>query len=170
VSDELESFEDEVEEQAEESEDESSEIELEYEGPLEPTPVEITSDIYDSIKVEYGEDVAFQLQEKWADRALENSLVAGAVVEDHPPLVAAIDNNITEHGVTLEGVSLMAEYVAKTSGFDDLEAMSKVHPELDHIFWDHFNESTNTLSMTGVYLALHYIGQRSGYRFTQRMI
>lgn len=136
--------------------------------PGEPVPVEITGEIYNNFKSEYGEEQAAQLQSLWGDSALENEKIIGAVIEDNPQIDELFIQHQTDNGVSIEGVATAAEYIAQKFGFESLEELSKNHPELDYIFYDHYDEPTQTLSMVGVKQALSYFGRRSGYKFTYR--
>ena len=143
-------------------------LEDEFEGASDPIPVEKTDAIYTGFRDRWGDGPAHQLQQAWGDSALLNHRVASAVMEDHPDLGAAINGHQTEGGVSLEGVQLAAQYLAEKSGFSDVEALGKAHPELDAILSDHFDDATNTFSGTGIYLALKYIATTSGYQATFR--
>jgi len=134
----------------------------------DPVSVEITGGIYNNFKSEYGEEQAAQLQSLWGDSALENEKIIGAVIEDHPQIDELFVQYQSDNGVSIEGVAAAAEYISQKFGFESLEELSKHHPELDHIFYDHFDEPTGTLSMVGVKQALSYFGKRSGYRYTYR--
>ena len=137
-------------------------------APEIPVPVEITDEIYNNFKSEYGEDQAQQLQSVWGDSALENEKIIGAVIEDHPQIDELFVQYQSDNGVSIEGVAEAAEYITQKFGFESLEELSKHHPELDQIFYDNYDEPTGTLSMVGIKQSLAYIGKRSGYSYKHR--
>ena len=137
-------------------------------APEMPVPVEITDEIYNNFKSEYGEDQAQQLQSAWGDSALENEKIIGAVIEDHPQIDELFVQYQSDNGISIEGAAEAAEYITQKFGFESLEELSKHHPELDQIFYDHYDEPTGTLSMVGIKQSLAYIGKRSGYSYKHR--
>lgn len=138
-------------------------------GPEIPVPVEVTGKVYSDFKEAFGEDQAALLQKKWGDKAFQNEGVVRAVMEDHPDFDGVYaDHQSEDGGISVQGLSLAAEYLAKETGFNDLEELSKAWPELDAIILDNYDERTQTVSAVGIYQALAYIGQRSGYRYTYR--
>jgi hypothetical protein len=172
MSDELEaeSFADDLSDDQVESSDESliESFDDEFEE-FESVPVERTDEIYSRFKEHFGSDESASLQNIWNDSAVANEAIVSAVVQDHP----TIDKIYVEHqrengGLSLEGIQATAQYLAQTSGFDTVESMGKAHPELESLFWDYYNESTGTISPTGLYRMLAYVGARSGFRYTHK--
>ena len=150
------------------TEDQSDSPTVEDLGPEIPVPVEVTGEIYNNFKEEFGEEQAALLQQEWGDKAVQNEVVVRAVMADHPSFDEIYIEHQNDDGITAEGLVLGAEYLAKNAGFNDLDEMSKAWPELDAIILDSYDERTDTLSAAGIYLALEYIGRRSGYSYIYR--
>lgn len=138
-------------------------------GPEVPVPVEKTGEVYNNFNEAFGPDQAELLQKRWGDRAVQNEGVVRAVMEDH----SSFDQIYAEHqsedgGISVQGLSLAAEYLVEKTGLNDLEELSAKFPELDAIILENYDERTQTVSPVGIHLALAYLGQRSGYRYTYR--
>jgi hypothetical protein len=136
--------------------------------PSEPTstPVEITDEIFNSFKEDWGEDESASLVKHWGDNALANQSLARGLVEDHQEIQAALDNHLdNDKGLSTEGVQLVGEFIAERAGYSDMDSMVREHPEIGHIFNESYNKSTNALSASGALRVLHYVASRSGYSF-----
>jgi hypothetical protein len=134
-----------------------------YAGPSDPVPVEETDQVYTDFKSNFGEDQAALLASVWKDEAVLNDHVVNTFVDDHPQL----DTLISQHegdgtGLSLEGVAAVGKYL-QSAGFNMAEL-----GDLDHILMDNLDEATNTITAAGVWIALNYIGQRSGYKAIYR--
>jgi hypothetical protein len=139
---------------------------LEPSGPTS-TPVAVTSEIINGFKEDWGEDESASLQKHWGDQTLANQSLTRALVEDHTELQAALDNHLDhDNGLSLEGAQLVGEFIAERAGYRDIDAMLLEHPEIGHIFNESFNE--NSLSASGTLRILHYVAEKSNYRYTRK--
>ena len=138
-------------------------------GPEIPVPVEVTGQVYKDFNEAFGPDQAELLQKRWGDRAFQNEGVVRAVMEDNPPFDQIYGEHQSEDGgISVQGLTLAAEHLAKEAGFNDLEELSQTSPEIDGIILDNYDERTGTISAAGIHLALAYLGQQLGYRYTYR--
>ena len=136
--------------------------------PSEPSavPVEVTDEIFNSFKEDWGEDESASLQKHWGDNAHANQSLTRALVEDHQELQAALDEHLSlDDGLDLEGAQLIGAFLAEKAGFPDVNSMVREHEEIGHIFNESFDESTGRLSASGTLRVLHYIAKHSGYQF-----
>jgi len=137
--------------------------------PEIPVPTEITGEIYNAFKENFGADQAELLQKRWGDKAVQNEGVVRAVMKDNSPFNEIYaEHQSDDGGISVQGLQAAAEYLTKEAGFNDLDELSKAWPELDAIILENYDERTGTISAVGIYQALAYIGQRSGYKFTYR--
>ena len=130
------------------------------------TPVEITHEIFRSFEENFGESESANLQNHWGDKALHNQSLVRGLVSDHQEIEIALDNHLSlDNGLSLQGVQLIGEFIAKRAGYPNIDSMVREHEEIGHIFNESFNESTDHLSATGTLRVLHYCASRSGYTF-----
>ena len=174
-SDELaaESFEDEVEDDAADEQDESSDESLidSFDDPFaeyEPTPVEVTDEIYTRFGTEFGDNNAAVLLAAWGDNAVSKDAVVSALLNDTPQISAIYAEHQTESGgLSLEGVSAASQYLLDNSNFKSPEELAQAHPELDHLYFDHADKD-GAVSPAGVAIMLAYLAEKSGYKHTRK--
>jgi len=136
--------------------------------PSEPTstPVEVTDEIFNSFKENFGEDESASLLRHWGDNVAPNQSLTRALISDHQELQSALDNHLSlDDGLDLEGAQLIGAFLAERGGYPDIDSMVREHEEIGHIFDESFDESTGRLSASGTLRVLHYIAKHSGYTY-----
>jgi len=132
-----------------------------------PIAVEHNDGVYSAFKTEHGEDAASELQRYWGNEALANERIVAAVIQDNPEINNVYAEHQNDAGLSFEGAQAMFRYAFEKSGIKSPEAFLSEYGELDQIFFDHADSDGN-LSAVGLRRALHYWGQKSGYKYQYR--